>query len=172
MTKAGLRIVLLMCSSLFCLYWTIGIPSFAHQSEAPALTLTGPSGAVSEGYFRLHAEGDDTLHNAPAETQLLFEQSDSEDFASVIRRYPAMGEFNQVALSGFSDGRYYFRAAVFQATNAERVAVSNVVTVHVQHHSLNRALTLFAIGAGIFILLVLTILRYHLQTKREGTEHD
>lgn len=50
-------------------------------------------------------------------------------------------------MSGKPDGDYYYR---LEANDATAAPVSNSLKVTVQHHSLQRAWTFFAVGAAVF----------------------
>lgn len=139
--------MLLGCSIFF-------LTSTSAASEE--LLLEGPVEPVTEGFFQLKFTG------ATNTSKVIIERAATADFKEVTSHYAPMGSFNQLALSGFSSGEYYFRAQ-------ENGHTSNTVMITVQHHSLTQAFILFFIGAVMFILLVATILRY--QSKRGGSRH-
>lgn len=143
MRKAGLWAVLLVNSLLL-------ISTAAAASQE--LRLNGPLEPVTEGFFQLSFTG---AENA---SKVIIERATTAEFNEITSHYSPMGRFNQLALSGFSTGEYYFRAQ-------ENGYTSNIVVVTVQHHSLIQAFTLFFIGAAMFILLVVTILRYQLSSR-------
>lgn len=121
------------------------------KASSEALTLTGPTTTISEGYFNLEVTHAQNPHD------ILIEQGSDATFSSVSAEFRPMGSFEQISLSGFDDGTYYFRAR-------EGDRVSNVVEVTVRHYPLWQAFSLFGLGAVIFILLVKTIIRYHLRS--------
>lgn len=147
MAKVGLWTVLLVCSIFF-------LTSTSAASEE--LLLEGPVEPVTEGFFQL------TFTGAQNASNVVIERASTADFNDIVSQYAPMGSFNQLALSGFSSGEYYFRAQ-------ENGHTSNTVLITVQHHSLTQAFILFFIGAVMFSLLVVTILRY--QGKGEGRRH-
>ncbi|RUO44403.1 hypothetical protein CWE15_04305 [Aliidiomarina taiwanensis] len=155
MTQAGTWKVLLMCSLLFYAATCSGVASAASE-----LKLEGPLEPVAEGYFQLH------INEPQHPPDVVIEQSSTPSFQSITARYSPMGDFQQISLSGFASGDYYFRAR-------SQEMLSNTVHVVVAHHSLQQAFTLFFIGAALFAVLVLCILRYHrLQQKQVTTHHD
>jgi hypothetical protein len=67
------------------------------------------------------------------------------------------GPDRATVLSGLPDGTYYFRARIWQ--RGEPVtAWSEPVRAEVEHHSLARALGLFALGGVVFAATVALIL--------------
>lgn len=153
MTQAGTWKVLLMCSLLF-----YAATFNAVVSAASELQLEGPVEPVAEGYFKLHIN--EPLHPP----DVVIEQSNSPSFQSITARYSPMGDFQQVSLSGFASGDYYFRAR-------SQDMLSNTVHVVVAHHSLQQAFTLFFIGAVLFTVLTLCILGYHRAYQRQVDRH-
>ncbi|CUS49324.1 MAG: hypothetical protein HLUCCO02_04740 [Idiomarinaceae bacterium HL-53] len=153
MVTTGLGKVL-YCLGIFALsVASLGI-SIGNATE---ITLNGPSGKVSEGYFQLQFETTQFETETPG--NVVIERAETQSFDSVVAHYAPMGDFQQLTLSGFSNGTYYFRAR-----HAESNTVSNVVKVEVQHYSLVQAFTLFIFGGFIFALLVWVILRAHRQS--------
>ncbi|RTE86933.1 MULTISPECIES: hypothetical protein [Gammaproteobacteria] len=149
MVATGLRSVLwFVCTFLLCVSINV--------AHATSITLTGPSGTVSEGYFQLEYQLESVNSEGSSVNTIVFERAASESFDVVEDRYPPLGSFSQVTLSGFSNGTYYFRARDTQSGET-----SNIVSVTVQHYPLSRALTLFGLGALIFIALVVFILHAH-----------
>lgn len=78
--------------------------------------------------------------------------TDSE-FNQLIRNIKLKGQ-TQVHLSGFEDGIYIARLL------KGNVALTQPARFEVQHRALSDAVLLFAIGAVLFMLLVVTLLRY------------
>ena len=154
MTQAGTWKVLLMCSLLF-----YAASQAVAASEASELRLEGPLEPVAEGYFKLY------IHEPQQPPDVVIEQSNTPSFHSITARFAPMGDFQQVSLSGFASGDYYFRAR-------SQDKVSNTVHVVVSHYSLQHAFTLFFIGAGLFAVLVLCILRYHRKQQQEVINHE
>lgn len=132
-----------------------GISSSAAQSyEAePLFELTGPQTIVREGYFRLTAEpGENSQGNEP----FIVQMSGDEDFSAIRATFPPLGNFNRLSLSGFDDGVYYFRLS----SPADNSILSNSIRVEVRHYPLSRALGLFGLGAALFTILLILIIRF------------
>ncbi|MCC5856234.1 MAG: hypothetical protein JJU10_11250 [Idiomarina sp.] len=158
MAKAGLWIVLLMFSTiLISQIGLVDMKAFATESSSePELTLSGPSGTISEGYFRLQFTGADRTRD------VVIEQGGDDSFETIRAEFSPMGDFDQIALSGFPDGTFYFRAR-------EGDNFSETVTVTVQHYPLWQALGLFAAGAILFFLLAWTLIRAHRNRNKEAS---
>lgn len=145
-----------------------GLLLLAHTAAAmssPQLQLQGPNSTVKEGYFNVsvHLSGS---QDQPALNNLRIQAASSADFKQV-QEFPALGEFKQWSLTGFSNGDYYLRAV---ADNLAKP--SNTIQVSVQHYPLWQALSLFAIGFVVFATLVITLLRLHLKAQQQEGVHD
>lgn len=128
---------------------------------AQSLTLSGPDNTVREGYFTVsvNSSGSEPLNN------LVIESSQTADFNDSVVSFPALGDFKQLSLTGFSNGNYYLRA------RADNLATpSNVIRVEVSHYPLWQALGLFFIGLLLFTLLVVVLLTLHRRTQRSVTD--
>ena len=67
-----------------------------------------------------------------------------------------MGNFHQVTLTGFESGHDYSRAV-----HQQRVVSQTAIEVTVEHYPIWQALTLFLLGALLFLLLLLTLIMGH-----------
>ncbi|MCC5880762.1 MAG: hypothetical protein JJU03_12795 [Idiomarina sp.] len=154
---------LLLASCLLVLTGQLVPPAHAQASGTSqsdtnhTITLTGTERS-SEGYFQLQVEG---LND---QQQFVIEQSSSADFYTIEARFPPLGSFRQISLSGFDDGTYFFRARVEQGDNA--VSYSTTHQVSVQHYPLWQALSLFGVGLGLFVALLTTLLWLHWNSQR------
>ncbi|MEX1220577.1 MAG: hypothetical protein WEA82_00520 [Idiomarina sp.] len=98
--------------------------------------------------------------------QLEIEQSTDEAFTQVQSRFPFLGTFRQISLSGFNDGNYWFRARGLSNDGTEFTTAPIAVTV--QHYPLWQALTLFGVGAVMFLFVAGYIL---LAARCGGRQH-
>lgn len=121
-------------------------------AQTDELELSGPSATVREGYFTLSVETarDDST------ASLVVERSNTENFSSVTHQYPFLGSSTSMTLSGFADGEYWFRVS---ASESAGTPSSPAIRVQVQHYPLWQALSLFAIGAALFLVVLVYILR-------------
>ncbi|MCO7224378.1 hypothetical protein [Pleionea sp. CnH1-48] len=106
------------------------------------LVLSPSQQDSSEGYFNL--SWNDVLSNKELKLQL----STHSDFSQIKRSYALSGA-RQIALSGFKDGRYFFRL-----TDSSEQQMSNVATVDVKHRELTDAIKLFLLGGILFLVLL------------------
>lgn len=141
------------------------LPVFFSAAEAQTkeLALEGPSAVVKEGYFTLYLTGTSREQNFQ---KLEIEQSTDQGFTQVQGRFPFLGSFKQISLSGFNNGDYWFRARG-EHSNGE-VFTTAPVAVTVNHYPLWQALTLFSIGAVMFLIVAGYIL---LAARRSGSHH-
>ncbi|MET1255546.1 hypothetical protein [Aliikangiella maris] len=77
--------------------------------------------------------------------------SHTPEFVKIERTLSLTGN-QKISLSGFNDGQYYFRLV-----DSLGNPLSNVATVTVNHRDFYQALSIFALGACLFIVLVLSI---------------
>lgn len=127
----------------------LSAPVIAQTDE---LELSGPSATVREGYFTLSVE---TAEGESTES-LIVERSTSENFNSVTHQYPFLGSTTSMTLSGFADGDYWFRVSTGEQSGKQS---SPAIRVQVQHYPLWQALSLFAVGAALFLVVLVYILR-------------
>lgn len=111
-----------------------------------ALTLRADTDVATAGYFQLQWEAGETP------TRLV--ESPDPEFEN--RRVVYAGPDTARLISGKSDGHYYYRLE--SAAGNQVDVVSNALQVTVQHHSLARAFTFFAIGAGVFLATLVLVL--------------
>lgn len=95
------------------------------------------------GYFQLNWDSPESG------TNYQLQQASDPSFSSYKPIYE--GDNTASVLSGLSDGFYHFRVL------DEQGVASNIVTVRVQHHSLEKAIAFFSLGAVMFLIL-LTVL--------------
>jgi len=119
-------------------------------AEPNALELTSVE-MSKEGYFVLRS------NTAPAATTWQLERWSAAPTATQLNNqqplalYPWPANTQQLTLSGFANGTYYFR---LRASNNN---YSNVVKVQVDHYPLWQALSLFSLGLGLFVIVVVVI---------------
>lgn len=152
------RYTLLVLCFLLILPITALASSLNQSSLNPSsLNLRGPSSVVKEGYFTVSVDPTDVTEL----NRITIEVASNLDFTEDTREFPALGHFNDISLTGFSDGKYYLRARVENASGQS--FVSNTIEVTVKHYPLWQALSLFFVGLIIFITLVATLLLLHRQ---------
>ncbi|MAD52728.1 MULTISPECIES: hypothetical protein [unclassified Idiomarina] len=127
------------------------------QSE-DTVVLSGPTEEVRAGYFVVELQ-----QISPALRPLSLQVSDTNSFTNVLQTVPIMGDFNQVTLTGFESGDYYIRAV-----HQQRVVSQAAIKVTVEHYPIWQALTLFVLGALLFLLLLLTLIMGH----KKAVRHD
>lgn len=116
-----------------------------------ALALRTDTDVATAGYFQLQWEAGDVPLRLIESTDPGFEN----------RRVMYEGLDTASSISGKSDGQYYYRlerADSKDASGKKADVVSNVLQVSVRHHSLSRALTFLAIGAGVFVATLILVL--------------
>lgn len=126
---------------------------------AQSLSLSGPSETIKEGYFTVSV----TVNGEVEPKDLAVEASLDSDFRENVQRFPALGDFKRLSLTGFSDGTYYLRA-----TASNIPAPSDVIKITVKHYPLWQALGLFIIGLMLFVTLVTVLLRSHWRVNKEA----
>lgn len=142
------------CYALLVLCFLFILPTTALASS---LTLSGPDSVIKEGYFTVSVSAD----NADELNRVTIEVASNSDFTENTRQFPALGDFQDISLTGFSNGTYFLRARAEDTSSQTRV--SNIIEIKVKHYPLWQALTLFFIGLIIFITLVATLLLLHRQ---------
>lgn len=113
-------------------------------AAAPAnaeLTLETDTPHATAGYYQLRWDASDV------ETRLVEATDPSFSDARVIYAGPDTARL----MSGKPDGDYYYRLESVAAEGASGGdAVSAMLTVTVEHHSIARAFSFFAVGAAVF----------------------
>ncbi len=137
-----------LCATLMLLALLL-VSGGAVAEKEPTLSIDD-SGA-SAGHLQLSwqwvGDGDQPVYD--------IEMDRRENFASPERVY--RGEDGSTVLSGLADDTYYFRARVW--LRGEPVTDwSEPVPVTVEHHPLEQALGLFALGAVVFAATVALII--------------
>ena len=131
--------------ALLLLITLLARPALAYNDS---YQLSGPDAPSREGYF--------TLSITPApQQQLVLQQSQSATFDTIDAEFRWFGDFEQITLTGFTDGEYFFR---LQPAADAAEAPSNVVKVTVNHYPRWQAYSLFFIGLALFIVLVASLL--------------
>jgi hypothetical protein len=102
-----------------------------------------PPGRDSAGFFSLSWSGAERFE---------LERATGPDHADARIIY--RGSDTTTTVSGLPDGEYRFRIRAEGSS-----AWSDEAVVVVEHHALSRALLFFALGAGVFLALVLAIAR-------------
>lgn len=152
------------CYILFALCLLVMLPTTAHASS---LKLSGPDSVVKEGYFTVSV----SAPNFDELNRVTIEVASNSEFAKSTRQFPTLGDFQDISLTGFSNGTYYLRARA-EGPDSE-VYTSNTIEITVQHYPLWQSLTLFFVGLVIFITLVATLLLLHRQWIHSRQErHD
>jgi len=124
--------------ALLFLFWLV--PGGSSLAE-PA--FESPPERDSAGFFSLDWSGADRFE---------LEQATGPDHADARIIY--RGSDTSTTISGLSDNTYRFR---IRAEGAETWSDEAVVVV--EHHALSRAFLFFALGAGVFVVLLLAIAR-------------
>ena len=127
-------------------------PPFA---GAQSLQLESDTNVATAGYYQLR------WHST---SPIILEESLTAEFISprVIYR----GSDAATVMSGKPDGNLYYRIR-----SRDSDMQSNVVRVTVRHHSLERALAFFALGATVFIATLLLIVSGARSGARAGLDH-
>lgn len=152
--RFSLTIILVLLITLYAR------PPSAHEEPAATLPAIPPLSAINynsrEGYFVLYLEHTPQL-------SLIVDYATDPSFTTISNQYPWFADFQQLTLSGFTDGEHYFRVAQYPAIGERQrpIQVSNTVKVTVQHYDTSLALSLLLFGAAIFVCLVGTILYFH-----------
>jgi len=134
----------ILLALLFCLLVTP-----ASAEKAPAVNA---STAIAEaGNYRVswQTETDHTLFQIEESTSSTFKPS----------RIIYQGEDSASIVSGRSNGNYFYRARILDKQLEPASDWSEPVRITVEHHSLQRAFTFFAIGLVVFIATLLVIIR-------------
>ncbi|MFO8153907.1 MAG: hypothetical protein R6U34_11730 [Thioalkalivibrio sp.] len=134
--------VRLRCRSLlWSLLVLVGLTLSAQGIADPA--FDSPPETDSAGFFKLNWDGAERFE---------LEQASGPEYedARIIYR----GSDTRTTISGLPNGEYRFR---IREEGAEEWADQAVVVV--EHHPLGRAFLFFALGAALFVVLILAIAR-------------
>lgn len=117
-----------------------------HASVQPSIELVTDSQTATAGFFHLQWHAD----NYTGDWQL--QESQDADLLSykVLYSGPDLAR----VISGKPDGIYYYRI-VTDTTSSPHM--SNIIKVTVAHHPLRNAFIFFAVGAFIFIAILISI---------------
>ncbi len=130
---------LIRCLSLSMLL----IPALT-TAQPGTLSLTVSPELASAGFYRLSWEGS-------AHSHVELHESQHPEFHDYRVLYS--GPDTASVQSGRADGVYYYRLSV-PAQAPQDAQLSEIVAVTVQHHSLGRALSFFALGGVVFAALL------------------
>ena len=121
--------------------------------------LQSDSNIATAGYFRLSwMLSNAAQQDASAEWQYQLQESHDPQLAQARTIY--LGADLARVVSGKSNGDYFYRIRAMRDQQPVS-GWSDIVKVHVAHHSLNRAMLFFAAGAFIFLALLGFILTRH-----------
>lgn len=136
--------------------WSLGFVSalaFGADEPADGIRLSASETLSTAGYFQLRwsnqAVASDSVSTAPVD--VILQQSKTSSFDTTTQ-WHITGD-QQFSISGLASGHYFYRVG----RQAERILWSNIVEVEVAHHSLSRAFALFALGAVLFLALIVVI---------------
>ncbi len=115
---------------------------------AADISLISDTVLSTEGYFVIS-----WASVSDPDSPVILQQSPSENFGVTVTREFNVPPNSSITITGLQDGQYYFRAKA-----QDESAFSNVLMVEVAHHSLLRALSFFAIGLILFLILLVTII--------------
>lgn len=137
------------------LFIVVAFLALCHPAEAgsdlraPVLRLAG--GSMSEdGHVKVEWD----LQRAGANVEVQQALDKSFKGAKVVYRGPDKATF----ISGLQDGTYYYRIRRVDGVWSDPVMLT------VKHHSLRLAFTLFSLGAVVFALTVLVVIKGALHT--------
>ncbi|EKE82946.1 hypothetical protein [Idiomarina xiamenensis] len=147
--------------ALWVLLLSLPLQALSQRTDANnELTLSGPGVVSKEGYFTLQVGVPVSVGQAAQPLQIAM--SEHADMSAVSATYRPLGDFQQLTLSGFADGSYYFQARLDDAGNdAAEPLLSDIVRVDVKHYSHAQAYGLFIAGALLFSILVILVLCLH-----------
>ncbi|WP_006788571.1 hypothetical protein [Thiorhodospira sibirica] len=123
------------------------IPALA-LAQPGTLSLTVSPELATAGFYRLSWEGSAHSH---------FELHESQHPEFHDYRVLYSGPDTASVQSGRADGVYYYRLSTPPQADDDPALLSDIVAVTVQHHSLGRALSFFALGAVVFAALLIVI---------------
>jgi len=124
-------------------------------SHAENITLNSDQATSTAGYYQLRWE----QKNANEGTVYILEEkiSGEPDTKTVYR-----GTDTATVFSGKSDGTY-----IYSVRSTDNQNISNNVEVVVAHHPLSTAFTFFWLGAIVFVVLLVSIIRGNTLTRKE-----
>lgn len=115
------------------------------QQQASDLIIDSDTTTSTTGYFQLSWQGGQ---------HYVVQQAETENFSHVKTIY--QGEDTATSMTGLPDNSYYYRVGTKPASDAA-MTWSKPIRVVVAHHSLSRALLFFAMGASVFIAVLVAI---------------
>jgi len=96
------------------------------------------------------------LDNAADSVEYQLQEARDRQFRDLIAEYQVRD--SATVMSGRTDGQRYYRLRAVR--NSQPVSRwSETVSVETRHHSLTRAFSFFTVGAAVFVLTLLLVLR-------------
>ncbi|WP_145082345.1 hypothetical protein [Aureliella helgolandensis] len=152
--------------------WFQASPVYGQDPSAPSLeaplasALAVPEIEFDQRQFPLVREGYLSLKWQPVESATTYAVIDDE------QREVYRGVWNSAFLSGLGDGEYAFHVEAYDAAGGRLAQTSVPAQVKVEHWPLAQAMTLFAIGLILFVLLLVVIAGGATLGKRSQVAHD
>lgn len=112
------------------------------KSNADAANILPKEQVVNAGYFTLRYNDLSSIEKP------VLQVAQSPSFEPLLRSYAIDGT-EQISLSGYKNGDYYFRVTDLTTNKSNGIA-----KVKVEHHSMELATSLFTIGLVLFLFLV------------------
>jgi hypothetical protein len=152
---SGFRRFFLPKFLFFALATLVLVSVSATSSYAQAIKLETDQAISSAGYYQLSWD----FTEAPTGTVFIVDERTAEmSLATPIYS----GKDTAMVISGKPDGTY-----IYQVRSADNQYQSNAIEVVVSHHSLATAFRFFVLGAIVFIVLLIVILRGNKVTRNE-----
>lgn len=135
-----------MLKSYFLIAVFLALAPMLARSEIPDLKVAAGS-AARQGIVKL--EWSNNLDSSSP----IYELQEADDIAFTNPKIIYSGIDEGTFISGLTDGVYHYRL------RSEDGSWSNTVTIEVNHHSLQLALILMAIGAIVFLITIAVIMQ-------------
>lgn len=117
------------------------------STSADEIQLSSDSEIATAGFYQLRWQSD----GHDSDWQLQESQQASLQDYRIIYRGPDLAR----VISGKHDGDYFYRVVYADAPGKE---ASNIVKVTVAHHPLKNAFLFFAVGAAVFLAILVSII--------------
>lgn len=135
-----------MLKSYFLIAVFLALAPMLARSEIPDLKVAAGS-AARQGIVKL--EWSNNLDSSSP----IYELQEADDIAFTNPKIIYSGIDEGTFISGLTDGVYHYRL------RSKDGSWSNTVTIEVNHHSLQLALILMAIGAIVFLITIAVIMQ-------------